>query len=132
MKIAFQIQFLLIIALILGVGAGVSFADDPQHPKTEILQQYRLTVTGLDCKKCIPDVRKSLEKVPGVRDAKITHFNKAGSDTVVEVISGKVSGDQLVSALKESGFKAEVVSVGEPRSVLLTRKSGFSLFEALN
>ena len=132
MKITCQIQFLLIAALILGVGTGVSYADDSQPPKTEILQQYRLTVTGLDCKKCIPDVRKSLEKVPGVRDAKITHFDKAGSDTEVEVIPGKVSGDQLVSALKESGFKAEVVSVGEPRSVLLTRKSGFSLFELLH
>ena len=132
MRKIFQKKFSLIVALIFSVSTGVSLADESQPQKAEILQQYQLTVTGLDCKKCIPDVRKSLEKVPGVRDAKITHFDKAGSDTEVEVIPGKVSGDQLVSALKESGFKAEVVSVGEPRSVLLTRKSDFSLFDLLN
>ena len=125
-------QFLLIVALILTVSIGISYADEPQTQKTEMLQQYQLTVTGLDCKKCIPDVQKSLEKVPGVRDARITYFDKTGSDTEVETIPGKVSGDQLVSALHESGFKAEVVSVGEPRSVLLTRKSDFSLFELFN
>ncbi len=122
----------MIVALIFSASTGVSLADESQPQKAEILQQYRLTVTGLDCKKCIPDVRKSLEKVPGVRDAKITHFDKAGSDTEVEVIPGKVSGDQLVSALKESGFKAEVVSVGEPRSFILTKKSGIIIFELIN
>lgn len=124
--------FLVFNLLFMLVFPGIIYGDESPSQKIEILQQYRLTVTGLDCKKCIPDVRTSLEKVPGVRDVKITHFDKAGSDTKVEAMPGKVSGDQLVTALKESGFKAEVVSIGEPRSVLLTKKSGFSLFELLN
>jgi len=35
MKITFQIQFLLIVALILGVGAGVSLADESQPQKAK-------------------------------------------------------------------------------------------------
>ncbi|MBI4389507.1 MAG: heavy-metal-associated domain-containing protein, partial [Nitrospinae bacterium] len=89
---------------------------------------FQLKVTGLDCKKCIPDVRKSLMKVPGVRDAEVTAFDKAGSLVKVETVPKMVSGEELVSALRSAGFKAQVTAIGEPRMVLVKRNSGFSLF----
>ncbi len=125
-------QFLLIVALILTASIGISYADEPQTQKTEILQQYQLTVTGLECKKCIPDVQKPLLRIPGVRDAQVTQFDKSGSITHVEVVPGSVSGDQLIFALQAVGLKAEIQSIGEPREVLLMEKSGFSFFDLFN
>ena len=125
-------QFLLIAALILAVSAGVCYADEFQTQKTELLQQYQLTVTGLECKKCIPDVRKPLLRIPGVRDAQVTKFDKAGSITRVEVTPGSVSGEQLILALQAVGLNAEINSIGEPREVPLMEKSGFSLFDLFN
>ena len=103
-------------------------AGPAENSKGEILQQYQLKVTGLKCESCIPDVQKSLKRLDGVRSAEITQFDKAGSTTVVEVTPGKVQGTQLVSVLKSDGFRAEIVSVGEPREVMLPVQSGFNFF----
>ena len=103
-------------------------AEPVGKSKAEILQQYQLKVSELKCESCIPDVRKSLKRVDGVRSAEITQFDKAGSTTVVETIPGKVEGAQLVSALRKDGFKAEVLSVGKPRKVIFQTESGFNSF----
>ena len=103
-------------------------AEPLENSKAEILQQYQLKVSGLKCESCIPDVQKSLKRLDGVRSAEITQFDKAGSTTVVETVPGKVEAGQLVSALKRDGFRAEVVSVGEPREVMLPVQSGFKFF----
>jgi copper chaperone CopZ len=103
-------------------------AEPLENSKAEILQQYQLKVSGLKCESCIPDVQKSLKRLDGVRSAEITQFDKSGSTAVVEVKLGKVEGAQLVSVLKSDGFRAKIVSVGEPREVILQNKSGFSLF----
>ncbi len=129
MRRKIQIPFLLVVALILTVSSEVSLAGESHPQKAEILQQYRLTVTGLSCKKCIPDVQKPLLKIQGVRDAQVTKFDKLGSITHVEVVPGSVSGEQLVLALQAVGFKVEINSIGKPREVLLVQNSGFSFFE---
>jgi copper chaperone CopZ len=105
---------------------GLGFAE--QSERQEVLQPFQLQVTGLDCKKCIPDVRKSLMKVSGVRDAEVTAFDKSGSQVKVETVPKTVSGEDLVSALRSSGFKAQIISVGEPRMVSIRQGAGFSLF----
>jgi copper chaperone CopZ len=87
-----------------------------------------LKVSGLKCKSCIPDVQKSLKRLDGVRSAEITQFDKAGSTTVVETVPGKVEEAQLVSALREDGFKAVILFVGEPREVIFPEESGFVFF----
>ncbi|MFQ5443101.1 MAG: heavy-metal-associated domain-containing protein [Nitrospinales bacterium] len=130
-KVSLEKSFLLTVVFLISM-AGMTYGDETGTQKTELLQQFQLKVTGLKCRSCIPDVRKSLKKVSGVRDAKITKFDKAGSDTVVEVIPGSVSGEQLVSALKATGFQAEITSIGEPRKVLLKQDSGFSIFGLFN
>lgn len=103
-------------------------AEQAENSKVEILQQYQLKVSGLKCESCIPDVQKSLKRLDGVRSAEITQFDKAGSTTVVETVPGKVREAQLVSALRQDGFKAEVLFVSEPREVMLPAQSGFSMF----
>ncbi len=110
----------------------VLHAESDDKPKVKMLQQVQLKVAGLKCESCIPDVRKSLKRVDGVHFAEITHFDKAGSTTVVETVPGKVEGAQLVSALESDGFKAEILSVGEPREVILGTDSGFSFFGLFN
>ncbi len=107
-------------------------AEPAENLKMEKLQQYQLKVTGLKCRTCIPDVRKALKNLPGVRDARVTQFDKAGSHTIVETIPGKVEGAQLVSALKSDGFRAVILSVGEPREVILLTDAGFSFFGLFN
>lgn len=119
-------------AFLLFVLPGTVFSEEAVNANKELLQEYQLTVTGLKCKSCIPDVRKALKKLSGVREVRITDFDKRGTTTSVEVTPGAVSGENLVSALNADGFKAEIVSVGEAREVVLEEESGFSLFDLLN
>ncbi len=132
MKTCLKYKFAVFAAMILLSHPWTSQAESAKNSKAEILQQYQLKVSGLKCESCIPDVRKSLKHVDGVRSTEIIQFDKAGSKTVVEVTPGKVNGTQLVSALKSDGFRAEVLSVGEPREVILPKDSGFSFFGLLD
>ncbi len=132
MKALLKYNFTVLSAVILFYYPWTLQAESEKNSKTEILQQYQLKVSGLKCESCIPDVRKSLKNIPGVRDARVTQFDKAGSHTVVETVPGKVEGAQLVSALKSDGFRAEILSVGEPREVILPKESGFSFFGLFN
>lgn len=132
MKVILKYKFFVLPALILLFYPWSLPAEPADNSKVEILQQYQLKVSGLKCESCIPDVQKSLKRLDGVRSAEITHFDKAGSTTVVETVPGKVEGQQLVSALKSDGFRAEIVSVGEPRQVVLETDSGFNFFGFFN
>ncbi len=132
MKALLKYNFTVLSAVILFYYPWTLQAESEKNSKTEILQQYQLKVSGLKCESCIPDVQKSLKRVDGVRSAEVTLFEKAGSKTVVEVTPGKVEEAQLVSALREDGFKAEVLFVGEPREVILPKESGFSFFGLFN
>ena len=125
-----KIVLFLILVGVLAMPELV-FTEEKREAYKGLLQEYQLIVTGLKCKSCIPDVRKALKKVPGVQDARITDFDKAGSATSVEVVPGTVSGKELISALKSSGFHAKIIAVGKPREVLLEneKEAGFlSLF----
>jgi len=126
-KIIYFVSIFLLFVL-----PGLVFAEETGETNKEFLQEYQLSVTGLDCKSCIPDVRKALKNLSGVKYVKITNFDKRGSATSVEVTPGAVSEENLMSALNADGFKAEVVSVGELREVVLEEESGFSLFDLLN
>ena len=128
MKVRLKYNSILLSALVLLSCALPLQAEPVENSKVEILQQYQLKVTGLKCESCIPDVQKSLKRLDGVRFAEITQFDKVGSTTVVETVPGKVGEAQLISALKSDGFRAEILSVSEPREVILPKESGFSFF----
>jgi len=128
MKVRLKYKSILLSALVLLSCALPLQAEPVENSKVEILQQYQLKVTGLKCESCIPDVQKSLKRLDGVHFAEITQFDKVGSTTVVETVPGKVREAQLISALKSDGFRAEILSVSEPREVILPKESGFSFF----
>jgi len=132
MKVLLKYKLAVLSSMILLSYPWTLQAESAENSKAEILQQYQLKVSGLKCESCIPDIRKSLKNLPGVRDARVIQFDKAGSHTVVETVPGKVEGAQLVAALKSDGFRAEILSVGEPREVVLETDSGFSFFGLFN
>lgn len=132
MKVLLKYKLAVLSSMILLSYPWTLQAESAENSKTEILQQYQLKVSGLKCESCIPDVRKSLKRVDGVRSAEVTQFDKTGSTTVVETVPGKVESQQLVSVLKSDGFRAEVLFVGEPREVVLETNSGFSFFGLFN
>ncbi len=99
-----------------------------EQPAQEVLQQIELKVTGLKCEKCVPDIRKALHNVAGVRNAQVTAFDTGGSTTIVEVTPKTATAAQVVSALEHAGFTAKLVSVGKPRMVVLKQNSRFWFF----
>ena len=119
--------FLFFIFLIICIPRS-DWGDEVGSSDTVRLQQYRLKITGLKCRSCIPDVQKILSKVPGVRSARVTEFDKMGSTIFVETVPGKVVEEQLISALTATGFQAEILSVGKPRSISPGRETGFNAF----
>ncbi|MFQ5716855.1 MAG: heavy-metal-associated domain-containing protein [Nitrospinales bacterium] len=123
--------FIFSLAAFLISSPGLTRGNAAQQPEAELLQQVKLKVWGLKCETCIPNVRKPLQKISGVREVKITRFDKAGTITIVEVSPGSVTGDQLVAALREVAFNAEVIAVGEPRKVVLPPDSGFGFLDFL-
>jgi copper chaperone len=62
-----------------------------------------LRVTGMSCNHCEMRVVKSLEKVPGVKDAQADHH----SQRAVVTYEGDVAMDDLVAAVDEAGYTAE-------------------------
>ena len=84
-------------ALLLFAAAMSAFAAEPKTAQLE--------VSGMTCSLCPLTVRKALERVPGVLDAKAdlaTHSARARYDP------DKVSAEALAKAVSEAGFPAKV------------------------
>ena len=70
------------------------------EPKLAILD-----VSGMSCSLCPITVRKALERVSGVLDAKADLASKSGQ---VKYDPDKVSADALAKAVSDAGFPATV------------------------
>ena len=64
-----------------------------------------LDVPSMFCALCQISVRKALERLPGVIEAKADNNSKRAE---VKYDPGKVSADDLAAALSKSGFPATV------------------------
>ena len=64
----------------------------------------KLKISGMTCSHCEMAVRKALDAVPGVE--RVLDVNK---DRGEALIIGSVSSQDLISAVKEQGYKAEIV-----------------------
>lgn len=62
-----------------------------------------LKVDGMSCAMCVPAARKALEKVNGVKSAKVE------GDRATVVADEKVQDADLVKAIEGAGFSATVV-----------------------
>lgn len=81
--------------------------DQDQTTKIE------LPVKGMTCISCEVHIESTLKKVPGVRSVKASYTE---ASTKIEYDPGKVSKDQLITAINETGY-----SVG-PTSTVLEHK----------
>ena len=87
-----RLNALLLLGLSLSAFAG--------EPKTA-----QLDVSGMTCSLCPLTVRKALERVPGVLDAKADLATKSAQ---AKYDPDKVSPEALAKAVSDAGFPAKV------------------------
>ena len=69
-------------------------------------EQIELTVHGMSCGHCEMRVKKALTAVPGVQDATASHERELATVTIAP--GQEVTVDQLVAAVTEAGYEAEL------------------------
>jgi copper chaperone len=67
----------------------------------------RLKVSGMSCEHCVQAVTKALENISGVTKASVS-LERGTAE--VETAAAAVPPEQLVSAVKEAGYEAEVIA----------------------
>lgn len=67
----------------------------------------RLKVSGMSCEHCVQAVTKALEGISGVTKARVS---LEGGTAEVETAAEAVPTEQLVSAVKEAGYDAELLA----------------------
>jgi copper chaperone len=101
----------LVLAVVAVLGAGVAGIVATGHHAAGIsarastvqAKTVRIPVEGMICTVCAGNVKKVLKAVPGVQDAEISLEQR---EAVVHYSDGKVSPQQLVSAINRLGYKA--------------------------
>ena len=64
-----------------------------------------ITVEGMHCNHCASSVEKTVAELDGVKEAKVNLDKK----TCIAKLSGEVSDEAIVSAVKDAGF--EVIGI---------------------
>ncbi len=110
----FVLTAILLVAVALGVGFFVHARQGQVQPPTSQLQTRVVTipVEGMVCLACTARVKSTLKTINGVAEVEV---NLAGRDLRVEYLEGKVSPDQLVSAINRLGYRAGPPKAEETR-----------------
>jgi copper chaperone CopZ len=101
--------FLVTAVLLIAVAVGVGFfvharqgrAQAPRSP-----QQTRVVtipIEGMACLACTAKVKSTVKAINGVTEVEV---NLASHDARVEYVEGKVSPEELVSAINRLGYRA--------------------------
>ena len=100
----------LLLTVVVGVGLSVRGRQGHAQPPTSQLQTRFVTipVEGMVCLACTAKVKTTLKSINGVASVEV---NLAGRVARVEYLEGKVSPEQLVSAINRLGYRA-----GPPRA----------------
>jgi copper chaperone CopZ len=69
------------------------------------MKTARLNVGGMTCAHCVATVEKALRNQTGVRNATV-HLDSGAAEVEYEETS--VVPEQLVAAVKESGYEAQI------------------------
>ncbi len=101
---------LLVVALsVLALGCGQqseeAASEQPQQTAALNVQKVKLDVKGMTCDGCATGVQMALKKVEGVKNAKVSFEANAAE---VEFDPSVANVDNLVEAVKQAGFEAEV------------------------
>lgn len=67
------------------------------------MKAVRIPIEGMICTVCAGNVKKNLKSVAGVQEAEISLEKR---EAVVHYAEGKVSLEQLVTAINQLGYKA--------------------------
>src|SRR4051812_37545005 len=78
------------------------------HPSSELLESCAIPVSGMHCAACSARVQQKLEHTPGVGSANV---NLMTGTATVDYDPRTVSPDQLVAAIRETGYGAELPSL---------------------
>jgi copper chaperone CopZ len=107
----FLVAAVLLVAIALGVGffvhARQGRAQAPTSPQ-EARVVTMIPIEGMACLACTAKVKSTLKAINGVTEVEV---NLAGHDARVEYVEGKVSPEELVSAINRLGYRA-----GSPRA----------------
>jgi copper chaperone CopZ len=68
-------------------------------------ETVRLAVTGMTCGNCSAHVKKALSEVPGVTAVDV---DLAGGSATVGVGAEGTDVDQLIEAVRDAGYEAEI------------------------
>jgi Cu+-exporting ATPase len=74
-------------------------------------KRVSLPVTGMTCANCALTIERNLGKVAGVSEAKV---NLASEKAVVTYDPGSVTGDRLVSSIRDAGYDVATAKVELP------------------
>jgi P-type Cu+ transporter len=74
-------------------------------------QNYRLSISGMSCAGCVAGVESALSGVPGVVLAAVNFAEHTAN------VSGNVTADVLVQAVKDAGYDAAELTAGDAQQV---------------
>jgi Cu+-exporting ATPase len=74
-----------------------------ENTEGELRMEKILKIDGMSCNHCVATVKKALESVQGVEDAEVSLDEKQA------VVVGKVDPKELVRAVEDAGYEAEVL-----------------------
>jgi len=105
----------LLLIVVVGVGLFVRGRQGHAQPPISQPEQTRVVtipVEGMVCLACTARVKCTLKTINGVAEVEV---NLAGRDLRVEYLEGKVSPEQLASAINRLGYRAGAPRVEETR-----------------
>lgn len=71
-------------------------------------EEFQIRISGMSCASCVGRVEKSIYKMTGVVNASV---NLATESAYVQVLQGRVTMSDLVSAVAESGYTATAAEI---------------------
>ena len=69
------------------------------------MKKVKLTVEGMDCASCATNIERSLKKVPGLKDARVSLMTRKA---IVEA-DDSVSEEEMKKAVSRAGYKVSKI-----------------------
>ena len=74
-------------------------------------KKFRLSISGMSCAGCVASVEKTLANVAGVTEASVNFAEHTAT------VSGNMSVDGLILAIKNAGYEAAELTAGEDQQL---------------
>lgn len=101
-----------------GLNGAISISADGESTKTptlttgtDINKRVSLSLSGMHCASCAGIIERSLKKLSGVSQANV---NFAAEKAHIVFDEGKLSLEELINAVKKSGYKATLADDKDP------------------